>query len=48
MAERIARESAPAEPRAPTKASQKRARQAAKPRKETASERSLREKRESA
>ncbi len=43
---RIERESAPAEPRPQTKAAAKRARQAANPRKETASERNLREKRE--
>ncbi len=43
---RIKRESAPVEPRPQTKAA-KRARQAASPRKETASERGLREKRES-
>jgi excinuclease ABC subunit A len=42
---RIARESAPVEPRPETKAAAKRARQAAHPRKETASERNLREKR---
>ncbi len=44
---RIERESAPVEPRPQTKAAAKRARQAASPRKETASERGLREKRES-
>ncbi|MBI5949317.1 MAG: excinuclease ABC subunit UvrA [Chloroflexi bacterium] len=44
---RIERESAPVEPRPQTKAAAKRERQAAKPRKETASERGLREKRES-
>jgi len=43
---RIERESAPQEPRPETKAAAKRARQAASPRKETASERSLRERRE--
>ena len=43
---RIERESTPQEPRPQTKAAAKRARQAANPRKETASERSLREKRE--
>jgi excinuclease ABC subunit A len=46
IADRIARESAPPVARPETKASQKRARQAANPRKETSSERSLREKRE--
>ena len=47
MATRISRESAPQEPRPVTKAAEKRARQAANPRKETSSERNLREKRES-
>jgi excinuclease ABC subunit A len=42
---RIARESAPQEPRPVTKAAAKRARQAANPRKETDSERNLRERR---
>ena len=46
MAARIERESAPVEPRPQTKAAAKRAKQAANPRKETASERNLREKRE--
>ncbi|HEX6030460.1 MAG TPA: excinuclease ABC subunit UvrA [Tepidiformaceae bacterium] len=45
IAARIERESAPQPERPPTKAAEKRARQAAKPRKETASERALREKR---
>ncbi len=44
---RIGRESAPVGPRPQTKAAAKRERQAANPRKETASERNLREKRES-
>ncbi|MEO6397409.1 MAG: excinuclease ABC subunit UvrA [Tepidiformaceae bacterium] len=47
LATRIERESAPQEPRPQTKAAAKRERQAAHPRKETASERNLREKRES-
>jgi excinuclease ABC subunit A len=47
IATRIERESAPQEPRPQTKAAAKRERQAAHPRKETASERGLREKRES-
>ncbi|MGI8926054.1 MAG: excinuclease ABC subunit UvrA [Tepidiformaceae bacterium] len=46
IASRISRESAPVAPRPQTKAAAKRARQAAHPRKETASERNLREKRE--
>ena len=46
LGERIARESAPQQERPQTKAAQKRARQAANPRKETASERNLRERRE--
>ncbi len=46
MGERISRESAPVAERPQTKAAQKRARQAANPRKETASERDLRETRE--
>ena len=46
IATRIERESAPQEPRPQTKAAAKRERQAANPRKETASERDLREKRE--
>ncbi|MBA4181021.1 MAG: excinuclease ABC subunit UvrA [Anaerolinea sp.] len=46
IATRIERESAPQEPRPQTKAAAKRERQAAHPRKETASERNLREKRE--
>lgn len=46
IATRIGRESAPREPRPQTKAAAKRERQAANPRKETASERNLREKRE--
>jgi hypothetical protein len=44
---RIERESAPQQPRPQTKAAAKRERQAAHPRKETDSERNLREKRES-
>jgi excinuclease ABC subunit A len=47
LATRIERESAPQEPRPQTKAAAKRERQAAHPRKETSSERGLREKRES-
>ena len=47
IATRIERESAPQQPRPQTKAAAKRERQAAHPRKETASERNLREKRES-
>ncbi len=47
LATRIERESAPQAPRPMTKAAEKRARQAAHPRKETDSERNLREKRES-
>jgi hypothetical protein len=47
IATRIERESVPQEPRPQTKAAAKRERQAAHPRKETASERNLREKRES-
>ena len=46
IATRIERESAPQEPRPQTKAAAKRERQAAHPRKETASERNLREQRE--
>jgi excinuclease ABC subunit A len=46
IATRISRESAPQEPRPQTKAAAKRERQAANPRKETASERNLRERRE--
>jgi excinuclease ABC subunit A len=46
IAARIGRESAPVGPRPQTKAAAKRERQAANPRKETASERSLRERRE--
>jgi len=46
MADRIARESAPVAERPQTKAAAKRARQAANPRKETSSERGLRETRE--
>jgi excinuclease ABC subunit A len=46
IAARIERESAPPVPRPETKAAAKRARQAANPRQETASERSLRERRE--
>ncbi|MGD9932194.1 MAG: excinuclease ABC subunit UvrA [Dehalococcoidia bacterium] len=45
IGERIARESAPMPERPMTKAAEKRARQAARPRKETASEKGLREKR---
>jgi len=45
---RLVRESATEPPRPMTKAAEKRARQAASPRKETASERGLREKREAA
>ncbi len=47
IARRIERESAPVAPRPQTKAAARRERQAANPRKETASERNLREKRES-
>jgi excinuclease ABC subunit A len=47
IAERIERETAPPPQLPESKAAQRRARQAARPRKETASERSLREKRES-
>ena len=47
IATRIERESAPQQPRPQTKAAAKRERQADHPRKETASERNLREKRES-
>jgi hypothetical protein len=48
MGSRISRESAPVPERPKTKAAEKRERQAARPRKETAGERELRETRERA